>query len=150
MPNLVEIQNTSILPSYYHIYISSYPYACMHAYSYIRRYPKRRCVQCKLMHHAWNMMEYDSSGINNSLRVILIFYYEGIPYMNEGTYERRYLPEGNFPLQRRRSTTRAPRTEHGVVHRNYRKGTQQTRRRRARGRRETRHDLGLKPEMGTE
>mmetsp|Transcript_10124 Transcript_10124/g.41761 ORF Transcript_10124/g.41761 Transcript_10124/m.41761 type:complete len:296 (-) Transcript_10124:76-963(-) len=54
------------------------------------------------------------------------------------------------PLQRRRSTTRAPQTEHGVVHRNHCKSTQQTRRRRARGRRETRHDLRLMLTMGSE
>ena len=48
------------------------------------------------------------------------------------------------PLQRRRSTTRAPQTKHGVVHRNHRKSTPQTRRRRrARVRRETGRDLGL-------
>ena len=65
---------------------------------------------------------------------------------NAQTFQSQ-MPRGHqeVPLQRRRSTTRAPQTKHGVVHRNHRKSTQQTRRRRARGRRETRHDLGLIP-----
>ena len=45
------------------------------------------------------------------------------------------------PLQRGRSTTQTPQTQHGVVHRNHRKSAQQTRRRRARGRPQTRPDL---------
>ncbi|ACO68786.1 hypothetical protein MICPUN_104710 [Micromonas commoda] len=58
---------------------------------------------------------------------------------------RHIRPRGHqeVPLQRRRNTTRAPQTKHGVVHRNHRKSTPQTRRRRARVRRETGHDLGL-------
>ena len=46
--------------------------------------------------------------------------------------------------------TRAPLTKHGVVHRNHRKSTPQTRQRRARSRREARHDLGLMLKMDTE
>ena len=52
------------------------------------------------------------------------------------------------PLQRRRSTTRTPQTKHGVVHRNHRKSTPQTRQRRARSRREARHESGANAEDG--
>ena len=65
---------------------------------------------------------------------------------------RHLRPRGHqeVPLQRRRSTTRTPQTKHGVVHRNHRKSTPQTRQRRARSRREARHDLGLMLKMDTE
>ena len=62
---------------------------------------------------------------------------------------RLIQPRGHqeVPLQRRRSSTPTPQTEHGVVHRNHRKSAQPTRRRRARARPrpQTRHNPRVDP-----
>ena len=66
----------------------------------------------------------------------------------QGTYDPGAIKKFHYNVAE--AQLELHRQKHGVVHRNHRKSTQQTRRRRARSRREARHDLGLMLKMGIE